>query len=76
MPDARDVILKHIAAFNDRDTAAEPWAADAELLAPSGRANGRDEVIGFLGVFRRSQEDSGSLRVTSRTSCRRRGSPR
>ena len=57
MPDARDVILKHIAALNDRDSAAEPWAADAELLAPGGHANGRDEVIGFLGVFQEAFPD-------------------
>src|ERR1019366_10818050 len=25
MPDAKDVILKHIAAVNDRDSNAEPW---------------------------------------------------
>jgi predicted ester cyclase len=57
MPDARDVILKHIAAVNDRDSAAEPWAADAELVAPGGHANGRDEVIGFLGVFHEAFPD-------------------
>jgi predicted ester cyclase len=57
MPDARDVILKHIAAVNDHDSAAEPWAADAELLAPGGHANGRDEVIGFLGVFHEAFPD-------------------
>jgi predicted ester cyclase len=57
MPDARDVVLKHIAAVNDRDSAAEPWAADAELLAPGGHANGRDEVIGFLGVFQEAFPD-------------------
>jgi predicted ester cyclase len=57
MPDARDVILKHIAAFNDRDGAAEPWAADAELLAPGVHANGRDEVLGFLGVFQEAFPD-------------------
>ena len=57
MPDARDVILKHIAAVNDRDSAAEPWAADAELLAPGGHANGRDEIIGFLGVFQEAFPD-------------------
>ena len=27
MPDAKDVILKHIAAVNDRDSDADPWAA-------------------------------------------------
>jgi predicted ester cyclase len=57
MPDAKDVILKHIAAVNDRDGGAEPWAADAELLAPGGHANGRDEVIGFLGVFQEAFPD-------------------
>ena len=28
MPSARDVILKHIDAVNDRDSDADPWAAD------------------------------------------------
>jgi predicted ester cyclase len=57
MPDARDVILKHIAAVNDRDSAADPWAADAEMVAPGGGASGRDEVIGFLGVFQEAFPD-------------------
>jgi predicted ester cyclase len=51
MPDATDVILQHIAAVNDSDSDADPWAADAELVAPGGQANGRDAVLGFLGVF-------------------------
>jgi predicted ester cyclase len=51
MPDAKDVILKHIAAVNDHDSDADPWAADAELVAPGGQASGRDGVIAFLGVF-------------------------
>src|ERR1051325_6024541 len=57
MPDAQDVILKHIAAVNDRDSDAEPWAADAELVAPGGQANGRDAVLGFLGVFHEAFPD-------------------
>jgi predicted ester cyclase len=57
MPDARDVILKHIAAVNNRDSSADPWAADAEMVAPGGGASGRDEVIGFLGVFREAFPD-------------------
>ena len=57
MPDAKDVILKHIAAVNDHDSAAEPWAADAELVAPGGQASGRDEVIAFLGVFHEAFPD-------------------
>jgi predicted ester cyclase len=57
MPDAKDVILKHIAAVSDRDSNAEPWAADAELVAPGGRASGRDDVIAFLGVFHEAFPD-------------------
>ena len=51
MSDARDVILKHIAAMNDRNSDADPWAADAQMVAPGAQASGRDEVLGFLGVF-------------------------
>jgi predicted ester cyclase len=57
MPDARDVILKHIAAVNDRESDAEPWAADAELVAPGGQANGREAVLAFLGVFHEAFPD-------------------
>jgi len=60
MSDVRDVILKHIAAINDRDNEADPWAADAELVAPGGQASGRADVIGFLGVF---QEAFPNLRL-------------
>jgi predicted ester cyclase len=51
MPDARDVILKHIAAVNAHDSDADPWSADAEMVAPGGQASGRDGVLSFLGVF-------------------------
>ena len=51
MPDAKAVILKHVAAVNDHDNDADPWAADAEFVSPGGRANGREDVLGFLGVF-------------------------
>jgi predicted ester cyclase len=57
MSDVKDVILKHIAALNDRDSDADPWAADAEFLAPGGHAKGRDEVIAFLGVFQEAFPD-------------------
>ena len=62
MPDAKDVILKHIAAFNDRDSDAEPWAADAEMTAPGAQVSGRDDVIGFLDVFHEAFPD-GRLEV-------------
>jgi predicted ester cyclase len=57
MPDAKDVIMKHIAAVNDRDSDAEPWAADAVMVAPGAQASGRDEIIGFIGVFQEAFPD-------------------
>jgi predicted ester cyclase len=51
MPEAKEVIEKHIAAVNDRDWDAHPFADDAEFVAPNGQASGRDDVISFLGVF-------------------------
>lgn len=51
MSDAKDVIQKHIAAMNDHDSDADPWAADAEMEAPGAQVSGREAVIGFLGVF-------------------------
>ena len=57
MSDARDVILRHIAAVNDRDSDADPWAADAKMVAPGAQVSGRDEVLGFLGVFHEAFPD-------------------
>ena len=57
MPDAKDVILKHIAAVNDRDSDAEPWSADAVMVAPGAEVSGRDNVIGFIGVFQEAFPD-------------------
>ena len=57
MSSAKDVILKHIDAFNDRDWDADPWAADAEFKAPVAQVSGRDEIIGFFGVFQNAFPD-------------------
>ena len=57
MPNARDVILKHIDAFNGRDSDADPWAADAEFTAPGAQVSGRDNVIGFIAVFQEAFPD-------------------
>src|SRR6187397_272924 len=57
MASARDVILKHINAFNDRDSDADPWAADAEMTAPGAHVSGRDNVIGFIAVFQEAFPD-------------------
>jgi predicted ester cyclase len=57
MHSARDVILKHIDAFNDRDSGADPWAADAEMTAPGAQVSGRDNVIGFIAAFQQAFPD-------------------
>ena len=57
MASARDVILKHIDAFNDRDSDADPWAADAEMTAPGAQISGRDNVIGFIAGFQEAFPD-------------------
>jgi hypothetical protein len=57
MPSARDVILKHIDAVNGHDSDADPWAADAEMTAPGAQVSGRDNVIGFIGVFQEAFPD-------------------
>jgi predicted ester cyclase len=57
MANARDVILKHINAFNDRDSDADPWSADAEMTAPGAHVSGRDNVIGFIAVFQEAFPD-------------------
>ena len=57
VPNARDVILKHIDAFNGRDSNADPWAADAEFTAPGVQVSGRNNVIGFIAVFQEAFPD-------------------
>jgi predicted ester cyclase len=57
MPSARDVILKHIDAFNGRDSDADPWAADAEFTAPGVEVSGRDDVLAVMAVFQEAFPD-------------------
>ena len=57
MPNARDVILRHIDAVNGRDSDADPWAADAEVTAPGAQVNGRDNVLAFIAVFQEAFPD-------------------
>src|SRR3974390_1346361 len=52
-----DVIRKHIEAFNARDQRADPWSAGAEMVTPAGTMTGRDQVLGFLGVFQEAFPD-------------------
>ena len=65
MPNARDVILKHIDAFNARDSDADPWAADAEFSAPGAQVAGRDNVIGFIAVFQEARSRTCASRSSS-----------
>ena len=57
MSNARHVILEHIDAFNGGDSDADPWAADAEFIAPGAKVSGRDDVIGFIAVFQEAFPD-------------------
>ena len=51
MADPKRVVERHVEAFNARDADAEPWSDDADLVAPNASVHGREEVLGFLGVF-------------------------
>lgn len=62
MAGSGDVVVRHIEAFNERDPDADPWAADAEIVAPGGAFTGRDNVLGFLGAFQQAFPD-GRLEV-------------
>ena len=51
MADLKRVVERHVEAFNARDTDAAPWSDDSELIAPDASVHGREEVLGFFGVF-------------------------
>src|SRR3954470_20375909 len=51
MADPKHVVARHVEAFNAHDADAEPWSEDAEFVAPNASMHGREEVLGFLGVF-------------------------
>lgn len=51
MADPKRVVERHVEAFNARDADAEPWSADGDLVAPNASIQGREQVLGFLGVF-------------------------
>lgn len=57
MPGSRDVILQHVAAMNEHDSDADPWAEDAVMVAPGAEVKGRDDVLGFIAVFREAFPD-------------------
>ncbi len=51
MGDPKRVVERHVEAFNAQDVDAAPWSDDAEVVAPNASVHGREEVLGFLGVF-------------------------
>jgi hypothetical protein len=51
MADPKHVVERHVEAFNARDADAEPWSEDADFVAPNASMHGREEVLGFIGVF-------------------------
>ena len=57
MGGSKDVITRHIEAFNARDHDAEPWAADAQMVTPVASVSGRNEVLAFLSVFQEAFPD-------------------
>jgi|SRR5579884_552953 len=57
MSNAKDVILKHIEAFNGRHWDADPWAADAEFTAPVGASERARRHHRLFGVFQNAFPD-------------------
>ena len=51
MADPKSVVEHHVETFNARDVDASPWSKDADFVAPNGAMHGREEVMGFFGVF-------------------------
>jgi predicted ester cyclase len=51
MAEAKQVVERHVDAFNARQADAEPWTEDAEFVAPGASMSGREEVLAFLGAF-------------------------
>jgi len=50
--------MQHIEAFNSRNAQDEPYGADSEIIAPPGTVKGRENVLGFLGVFQEAFPDA------------------
>jgi predicted ester cyclase len=44
----REVVERHLAAFNAKDADAEPFSADAEVIAPGAQLRGRDQILDWL----------------------------
>ena len=51
MSSPMEVIERHVAAFKAKDLNAEPFSADAEVIAPGAELRGREQVLGWLGAY-------------------------
>jgi predicted ester cyclase len=63
MADAKQVVERHVDAFNAHQPDADPWAEDAEFVVPGASMRGREEVLAFLGAFQEGFPD-GRLELT------------
>ncbi len=57
MAEVKRVVERHVEAFNAHQADADPWAEDAELIAPGASMRGRNDVLAFLGAFREAFPD-------------------
>ena len=44
----KEVVERHLAAFNAKDADAEPHRADAEVVAPGAQPRGRDQILDWF----------------------------
>jgi predicted ester cyclase len=51
MAEAKQVVERHVDAFNAHQADADPWTEDAEFVAPGTSMRGREDVLAFLGAF-------------------------
>ena len=51
MAKARQVVERHVEAFNAHHADADPWTEDAEFVAPGASMRGREGVLAFPGAF-------------------------
>lgn len=46
-----EVLERHVAAFAAKDADAEPYSADAEVIEPGGRHQGREQILEWFGGY-------------------------
>jgi predicted ester cyclase len=51
MADPKEVVDRHLAAFNAKDRQAEPFSAHAEVVAPGAQPRGREQILDWLGGY-------------------------